>query len=238
MKGPNRRRVVAGAAAVAAVVGTGAAVGATQWSPQAENDAILADAAAQLGVEPDELEGAIENALEDRLDEAVAAGRMTQEQADALKERIESGDFPLFGGGGGPGGPGGMHGGGPIGLDAAASYLGLTDEELRTELEDGSTLAEVAGEQGKSVDGLVTALVDSAKADLADAVEAGRLTEAQQTEILDGLEERITTLVNEGFQGGHGPPGGPGGPPPTEDGGSGSDSGGTSGSTSTFDSAA
>ncbi len=216
MKGSNRRRVVAGAAAVAAVVGTGAAVGATQWSPQAENDAILADVAAQLGVEPDELEGAIEQALEDRLDEAVAAGRMTQEQADALKERIESGDFPLFGGGG-PGGPGGMHGGGPIGLDAAASYLGLTDEELRTELSDGSTLAEVAGEQGKSVDGLVAALVESAKADLADAVEAGRLTEAQQAEILDGLEERITTLVNEGFRGGHGPggfPGGPGGPPP------------------------
>ncbi len=57
-----------------------------------------------------------------------------------------------------------MHGGGLIGLDAAASYLGLSDEELRTELEDGSTLAEVAGEQDKSVDGLVTALVDSAKA--------------------------------------------------------------------------
>ena len=115
MKGSNRRRVVAGAAAAAAVVGTGAAVGATQWSPQAENDAMLADVAEQLGVEPDELEGAIENALEDRLDEAVEAGRMTQEQADALKERIESGDFPLFGGGGGPGGPGGMHGGGRSG---------------------------------------------------------------------------------------------------------------------------
>jgi len=244
MKGSNRRKVVAGAAAMAAVVGSGAAVAATQWSPKADEDAVLADAAAQLGVEPDELEGAIEQALENRLDEAVAAGRMTQEQADALKERIESGEFPLFGGGGGPGGPGGPHGGGMVAIDAAASYLGLTDAELRTELDDGSTLADVAEEQGKSVDGLVTALVDAAKTDLADAVEAGRLTEAQQTEILAGLEERITTLVNEGFRGGHGPggfPGGPGGPPPTGDDGSGSGSGsdsGTSGSTSTFDSAA
>ncbi len=239
MKGTNRRKVVAGAAAVAAVVGSGAAVAATQLSPKAENDAVLADAAAQLGVEPDELEGAIEQALENRLDEAVAAGRLTQEQADALKERIESGEFPLFGGG--PGGPGGMHGGGPIGFDAAATYLGLSDEELRTEMSDGTTLADLAEEQGKSVDGLIAALVDSAKADLADAVEAGRLTEAQQAEILDGLEEHITTLVNEGFRGGHGP-GGPGGPPPLGDNGSGSDSGsgsgGTSGSTGTFDSAA
>jgi hypothetical protein len=228
MKGTNRRKVVAGAAAVAAVVGSGAAVAATQWSPNAESDEVLADAADQLGVEPDELEGAITQALENRLDEAVAAGRMTQEQADALKERLESGDVPLFGGG--PGGPGGHHGPGMFGsFDAAATYLGLTDEELRTKLqEDGTTLADVAKAQDKSVDGLVAALVTAAKKDVADAVEAGRLTEAQQTEILADLEQRITDLVNSTGRSG-GPPGGgfPGGPPPSNDGGG---SGGTSGS--------
>jgi hypothetical protein len=131
-----------------------------------------------------------------------------------------------------------MHGGGPIGLDAAASYLGLTDEELRTELSDGTTLAELADEKGTSVDELVTTLVDAAKAELAVAVEAGRLTEEQQAKILDGLEERITTSVNEGFRGGHGHRG-PGGPPPLEDGTDDSGSSdGTSGTTSAFDTAA
>jgi hypothetical protein len=216
MKGSSRRNVVAGAAAALAVVGSGAAVAATQLSPDAENDAVLKDATAQLGVEPDELGDALTQALENRLDEAVKAGRLSQAEADAMKERLESGDLPLFGG---PGGQGGHHGHGLFaGLDAAASYLGLTDAELRTKLEDGSTLAEVAKAENKSVDGLIAALVDAAKEDLADAVEAGRLTEAQQAEILADLEKRITDLVNNG-----GPPhgefrGGPGGPPPFEDG--------------------
>ena len=193
---------------------------------------MLKDAADQLGVSPDELGDAITQALENRLDEAVKAGRLTQEQADALKERLESGDVPLFGGPGGP--PGDHHGHGMlVGLDAAASYLGLTDAELRTKLEDGSTLADVAKAQDKSVDGLVAALVDAAKKDVADAVEAGRLTEDQQAEILDGLEERITDLVNNG-----GPRGGRfhGGPPPF---GEPTDPGGTNGATpNTFDPAA
>ena len=61
------------------------------------------------------------------------------------------------------------------------------------------------------MDGLVTALVDAAKKDLADAVEAGRLTEAQQTEILAGLEERITDLVNNGGPAPRQAPAGPAG---------------------------
>jgi hypothetical protein len=220
----RKRTMAAGAAAVAAVVGTGAAVAATQWSPKAESDAVLADAAEQLGVEPSELETAIEQALENQLDEAVAAGRLTQEQADALKERIESGDFPLFGG---PGPGGHMHGGPGHHLDAAAEYLGVTEAELRTELEDGSTLADVAKEKGKSVDGLVDSLVKAAKADVADAVEAGRLTEDQAAEILDGIEDRITDMVN-GVRPEGRFPGGPVGPPPGLDGGNGSDGEGTS----------
>jgi hypothetical protein len=46
------------------------------------------------------------------------------------------------------------------------------------------------------VDGLIDALVASAKQKLDKAVAAGRLTKAQKTEILNGLKDRITTLVN------------------------------------------
>jgi len=54
----------------------------------------------------------------------------------------------------------------------------------------------VAKDHGKSVDGLVDALVASAKQKLDDAVAAGRLTKAQETEMLNGLKDRITSLVN------------------------------------------
>jgi hypothetical protein len=94
-------------------------------------------------------------------------------------------------------------------LDAAASYLGMTDASLKAALEGGKTLAQIAGDRGKSVHGLVNALVDDAEAELAAAVDAGRLTDAQRDSMLLGLKERIASLVNgerPDHDGGFGPP--------------------------------
>ncbi len=190
-------KIAAGAIAAFAVAGGGAAVAATQaWSPQEESKAVIDDAAGQLGIEPSELSDALEEALKNRVDQAVEDGRLTEEQADALKERIESGDAPIiFGGFGGPG-FGHGHFGHFADLDAAATYLGLTGAELGAELEDGKTLAEIAKAEGKSVSGLVQALVKEAKARITEAVADGRLTQARADELEAGLEERITDLVN------------------------------------------
>jgi hypothetical protein len=191
----TKTKIVAGAVAVAAIAGGGAAVAATQLrSPSEESQAVVNDAAAQLGVQPQALSNALKKALENRVDAAVADGRLTKEQGDALKQRIESGQAPLFGLGGGPGG---HDRGGHLGdLDAAASYLGLTEDQLRTQLQSGKTLAEVAKAQGKSVDGLVDALVAATKKHLDDAVADGRLTQAQADQILAGMKQRITDRVN------------------------------------------
>jgi len=187
-------RLIAGAAAGLAVAGGGAAFAATQLgSPRQENQAVLNDAAKQLGVEPSALSAALKKALENRVDEAVAAGRLTKAQGDELKQRIEAGNVPLFGG---PG-PGFMHHEGAIGgLDAAATYLGLTETQLRTQLESGKSLADVAKAQGKTVDGLVQALVDAAKKKLDAAVSAGRLTRTQADSILADLKSHVTDFVN------------------------------------------
>ena len=206
-------KIAAGAVVAFAVAGGGAAVAATQaWSPQEESQAVIDDAAEQLGVEPSELSDALKQALENRVDQAVEDGRLTEEQADALKERIDSGDAPLvFGGFGGPG-FGHGHFGHFADLDAAATYLGLTEAELRAELEDGKTLAEIAEAEGKSVDGLVQALLKAASTRIDQAVVDGKLTQAQADELEAGLEQRITDLVNgelhgpgPGFHHGFGP---------------------------------
>lgn len=202
--------IVAGAAAAFAVAGGGAAIGADVLSPEDQNKAVIDDAAKQLGVEPSELSGALKDALKNRIDEAVKAGRLTEEQGDALKKRIDSSDAPFlfagFGGRGfGLGGPGdrgfgrgfgGPHLSGLHDISAAASYLGMTEAELRAELGDGKSLAEVAKAKGKSVSGLVQALVADAQKQLADAVADGRLTQTQADEIEKGLEARITEHVN------------------------------------------
>jgi hypothetical protein len=186
-------KLVAVAGAGLAVAGGGAAIAATQFGdPKAESQAIIDDAAGQLGIEPSKLSDALKKALENRVDAAVAAGRLTQAEGDALKARIAAGDVPIFGHVGGPRGHLG-----PFGrLDAAASYLGLTEVELRTQLSSGKTLAQVAEDRGKSADGLVQALLDDAKEKLDDAVAAGRLTQAEADSMLEGLEPRIEDLVN------------------------------------------
>ena len=193
MKARFRRKVALGAGAALAVAGGGAALAATQLgTPQEESQAVINDAAKQLGVKPSALSSALKKALEDRVDAAVAAGRLTKTEGDALKARIESGGLPLFFGG--LHGPGGREFGHDV--DAAAAYLGLTTAQLTTDLQSGKTLAQIAQGQGKSVSGLVDALVAAAQKDLDAAVAAGRLTQAQEQSILSRLKQRITDRVN------------------------------------------
>jgi len=200
MRTKLKLKIAAFAAVVLAIAGGGAAIAATQLTPEQRSDAIVADAAEQLGVEASELDAALTKARQNQVDAAVADGRLTAAQGEELKERIAAGDMPLVGRGpGGPGGPGG-HGHHAFDLAAAAAFLGLTESELRTALhEDGQTLAEVAEAEGKSVDGLVAALVTAARERLDEAVEDGRLTEAQRTERLAELEERIRDAVENGL---------------------------------------
>ena len=204
-------KLAGGTAALAAVLGGGAAVAATQLSPTEESDAIVADAAKQLGVSAAKLDAALKQALENRVDAAVKAGTITEARAAELKQRIEAGEVPLVGVGPGMGHRSGGHHR-FVELAAAAEYLGVTAAKLRASLEGGDTLAELAKANGKTAAGLSDALVAAAKADLDAKVKAGRLTEAQRASILAGLKSRIDDVVNgelgTGFRGQRG------GPPP------------------------
>lgn len=217
------RKLVVGAVAGLAVAGAGAAVAATQFGdPKAESEAIIKDAANQLGVQPSALSDALKKAYENQIDAAVAAGRLTKAQGDKIKAQIEAGNVPLVLPGFGFRGPPSFDHG-PLdfpGLSAAADYLGLSQSELLTKLQSGKTLADIAKDEGKSVDGLIQALVDDAKKHLDQAVKDGKLTQAQEDQILNDIKQHITDLVNgtglkgfgPGFRGGPGFPG-PGGPP-------------------------
>ena len=225
----RRKRIAAiGAAVTLAVAGGGAAYAAATGA-QNQRDALIRDAAQRLNVTPDRLRSALDGAAADQLDQAVKDGRLTQQQADRIKQRIRQDGLPLgpgpgpgFGRGFGPDGPGPVR----MGLDVAARYLGLTPAALRRDLEGGKTLAQVARDQGKSVDGLQQALLDAARARLDRAVSDGRITSAQRDDILRGLQQHVGDLVNgrlprpglRRWHDGGGPgmpgPGMPPGPPP------------------------
>jgi polyhydroxyalkanoate synthesis regulator phasin len=149
--------------------------------------------------------------IKDALSGLVSDGSITQEQADEVATTLDEA-LPQRGPGGpggmGHGGPGGHHGGRHLALDTAASTLGVTEDELRTALGSGQSLADVAESEGVSKDALITALVDEAKAHLAEEVTEGDLTQEQADARAAELTERVTAMVErEGLgRGGHGAP--------------------------------
>jgi polyhydroxyalkanoate synthesis regulator phasin len=139
--------------------------------------------------------------LEEVLKPLVDDGTITQDQADkviaALVEARPDGG-PIgghrgFGGRGGLGGPGGIIG---AGLDVVATTLGITNDEVRTALESGQSIADLAVSKGKTAQDVVDAIVAEVTTRINTAVTDGKLTQAQADTRLADLTTRITELVN------------------------------------------
>lgn len=164
------KRALIAIAVLALLALAGLAVTATVTSAQ-EGDgpigSLLARVAQKLGVSQDELETAIRDARIEMIDEAVADGRLTAEQAERLKARVEEDGFLLPRGlGHGPPLIAAYHNPrGPL-AGAVAETLGLSRAELMRQLRDCNTLADIAAAQGLSRDELKAALLDQARARL------------------------------------------------------------------------
>jgi lambda repressor-like predicted transcriptional regulator len=201
----RRRWLALGALAAALAVGAGAALAASG----AADDSFLGGVAKRLGITEDKLKDAIRDEQIARIDQAVQDGDLTQAEGERLKERVRSGEQPgLF-----PGKPFargfgfdfGFDIAGPVlrGVDnqlkTAADYLGLTQAQLRDELSDGDSLADVARQKGKSVDGLKAAMRAALKQDLDKAVADGNLTRTQADDLYEKLSGGIDTIVEKGL---------------------------------------
>lgn len=204
MKTRNKR--IAGLAAAGVLVGGGLAGAFAATSGQDDQANDLASALSkQTGeqVTASDVTAAFKDVLAQRLKDDVAAGRMTQAQADEMLKRAAN--APLPGMGGGHGERGGHHGG-RMGMHevqaAVAGKLGMTADQLHTARESGKTLAQVAESKGVSRADLI--------ATITTAITAGDrgadLTDAQ-------AKEMATHMVDDAHEGrgGHGDPGGPGG---------------------------
>ena len=78
-------------------------------------------------------------------------------------------------------------------LGTVAEVLGLEADELRAQLADGATIADIAGDD---VDAVIDALVAEKTERIAQAVEDGRLTQEEADEKLADVEDRVTDKVN------------------------------------------
>jgi polyhydroxyalkanoate synthesis regulator phasin len=140
--------------------------------------------------------------LRESLEELVDAGTITAEQADAVaahlvENRPERGESGERHGPGGHRGGAGMFGRG-VASEALTDLLGIDGEELRTQLRAGATLAEIAADQGVAVQDVVDELVAEVTERVDNAVENGRIDQAEADEKLAEAEAKITDMVNNG----------------------------------------
>lgn len=205
------KRLLAGGATAVVLVGAVWATAVAQTVPppskpaaQQQADAFLNSLAAKLGKTPDEVREAAKAAQKELVAQALQAGRITQEQANRLNQRIDrSNGLPFRPGVVGPG-----LGAKALGVKRApaaratfggaelAQFLGMTPQALNAELRSGKSLAQVAQAQGKPVDQLKSFMRDQAKARLDAQVAAGRITQAQADAALQKLTDNLDQVVN------------------------------------------
>jgi len=187
-----------GAILLAMVILAGAVAGVSFANTDQTNNTTMEDIyqsfisklAANLGVEESELTAALDATKQQMLEEAVEKGKITQEQADEISSNLNSGfcfGFGFLNGGQGPKGQG------PEGhgrnLDGIASILGITADELKAEIESGKTIEEIVTEYGMTMDQVHEKMLELKKAEIAQAVTDGKLTQEQADQILERLEQ-------------------------------------------------
>ena len=91
----NRMKQVLMIGALVAILAIGAGVAAAD-SIGNDQDAFLNNVAKRLDVTPAELKAALKGANDDRIDAAVAAGKITKEQGEAMKARAAEGGAPVL----------------------------------------------------------------------------------------------------------------------------------------------
>jgi uncharacterized protein YidB (DUF937 family) len=172
------------------------------------DDTSLADVAAAQGVPVEDLVAALVAAGQERIDDAVASGKIDDERAAeasaGLAERVEElvnstraerveergerrserqerrGERR------------------EATSEALQEVLGLSGEEIREALSGGATVADLAEQQGVSVDEVSAALVAEATERLDAAVEEGKVDADRAAEMLESLEERVDDLIENG----------------------------------------
>lgn len=168
-------------------------------------DAYLARLAQELGISQQDLEGALTRTALAMLDQAVADGRISEDEAAKIRQRIESGDLVPIGPGfgirhGGHMFAKGFHLG--VELSDLASFLGVDEQVVTDGLRNGQSLAQIAEASGKSRDELRAHLLSQLDERLSKAVADGDITQAQADERRTEAESHIDDLIDrEGFPG-------------------------------------
>lgn len=190
-KKPTRRRfsrrwLLAGLGATAIVTaGTALAQEGTPTPSQLPSglESLIARVAEKLGVEPADLRQAVVEVIqEEGYEDFKGFGRHR-----GFKKWGRRGKW-----------------GGWVLLETAANYVGLDKEAFIDRLRNGESAAQIAEAEGRTRDGLITALTDAVRGRLDQYVQDGKLTREQADAKLSYFEEGIPAWVDSSKSSGGG----------------------------------
>jgi DNA-directed RNA polymerase specialized sigma subunit len=201
----NNSKIAVVSAASSTDSSTPSADGSANAADAARPD-FLATAASVIGISEDALKTELQAGksiadvakahnvdLQKVIDALVAEANSTS--LDRITQMVNNPGMPQGGFGRGDHG---MHGRmrGQFISDAVTSLLKLSKDEIRTQLQSGKTLADIAKSQGVSVSKLVDAIVADFKTHLDQEVASGEHTQAEADQKLADFKTRVTDIVN------------------------------------------
>ena len=141
----------------------------------------------------------------EQVNQAVTDGKITQERADEILANAETriteainNTTPLGEGGGRGGGLQDRFGDRQLNgvVRQALEDAGLTQAEIREQLQNGASLRQILTDVGVDVDALIADVLANAQTRLDEAVVNGQITAEQATERITQLGERLNTLLD------------------------------------------
>ncbi|MFL6242865.1 MAG: hypothetical protein ACJ73V_07560 [Acidimicrobiia bacterium] len=172
-------------------------------STQIRGGKTVAAVAGEHNVDPATVVNAVVAALNQRIDQAAAEGKVGADRAAKAKEKVpdvanrfvnETKSKRT--------GEGRRHRVLGEALNTAAKEIGVSEDDLKQALKDGKSIAQVAKEHDKSADEVVDAIVKKVTSAIAQAVKDGKLDSKKADEIKQKLPDRAKQFVNRERQGG------------------------------------
>lgn len=159
----------------------------------------LADVVTDAGGDVQAVIDAAVSAGQERIDAALADGRITDEQAATLGDELVAGVTAAVNGESGPrwiGARAVRISAERILLQETADATGLTTREVRQAWRSGQSLAEIAATNGSSREAVLASALATATERIDAAVADGRMTQTQADVLLTALPDRFSTALD------------------------------------------
>jgi lambda repressor-like predicted transcriptional regulator len=177
-----------------------------------QNGQTLAQIAQGQGISESTLNSDLESNLKSQLDQAVSNGKLTSDMENEMLTKMDAHMKQMVENKGiqkqiiaksgdgsqtkkGPGMVLGINGQAFSISDAIASALGIDSATLKTDLQNGESLAQIAQSKGISEDTLISNLESNLKFKFDQAVSSGKITSTMENKLLSGIDAHAKQMV-------------------------------------------